>query len=726
MTQKFDTQDASAMKKLGGRIKFVGRYLRESAKARTQIVVPKVMGALTTERWRQTRYTKEFAGQTELPDEESLSAQKHQSLSASLTRRYGPYKLHLSLNKIKKAQTLAPLFGYPVGSENGKKALTDVFGFFSERVAKLELEPVAKILPLFNRGRNQPMKQGPAARSSVFLAFVAQFLTGAVFLSNPNDPSSTYSSHHIDLSPLYGLNPSDTNILRSGEGGMMATWDNPDDPEGKEIFPDKICEPQEEGSSEKPVVKEKYKGLRWVGDDPERFLVNDKNPMAGQDLNDVFATGIPVANETVGNIALTTLFLREHNRICGELKKRKLYEKSEDYEGILENRKNMSDEAFLKTYNTIRNREYKKSARENPLKTPEEVMQWWEDEFYFTRAQKINVTQFMKVVLEDYINHIAGRKAFKLLPNLNLKKAMKWLKDPTLSFEFNMLYRWHSLIPNSFRILSGLKPKMPNADVAAADVKVAGSAENQTPEGTEDKALDLRGMVNNNKEFIETGMAGILVSASSQAAGTHALFNTHLGMLFVDGQTAKKSREVTDGTGRGLQSLNAYRKKFGLKRFESFEELNSDRETQKRLKETFGHIDDVPFEVGIYAEEPRRDKSDWLAKRGFPLMGDTMRHMVAQGALSHIFSSPLLDPVEFNKEKLTEYGWDLIMNQTRSFADIAARNMSEAEKERFGNNPLIGFQNPDYVEATIKERAMGYEDNEDALKAHRAKLELAA
>lgn len=70
-------------------------------------------------------------------------------------------------------------------------------------------------------------------------------------------------------------------------------------------------------------------------------------------------------NSSVGYVALSLVFLREHNRICDEL--------------------------------------YRLYPR-------------WEDERLFQTARMINICLLLKLTVEEYINHIAGERIFCLDP----------------------------------------------------------------------------------------------------------------------------------------------------------------------------------------------------------------------------------------------------------------------------------------------------------------------
>ena len=64
------------------------------------------------------------------------------------------------------------------------------------------------------------------------------------------------------------------------------------------------------------------------------------------------------------------------------------------------------------------------------------------------------IVEFIKVVVEDYINHIAPI-AFKIRADPSGAWNAGWNKPNWITTEFSLLYRWHALVPD--RITWGSK-----------------------------------------------------------------------------------------------------------------------------------------------------------------------------------------------------------------------------------------------------------------------------
>ena len=107
--------------------------------------------------------------------------------------------------------------------------------------------------------------------------------------------------------------------------------------------------------------------------------------------------GSDTGNLQVGFVIMTVLFLREHNRIARTLEK-----------------------------------EY-----------------GWDDERLFQTTRNILTVILIKIVVEEYINHISPYH-LKLLADPTWFRNPRWYRQNWMAIEFNLFYRWHSLVPASF------------------------------------------------------------------------------------------------------------------------------------------------------------------------------------------------------------------------------------------------------------------------------------
>ena len=80
------------------------------------------------------------------------------------------------------------------------------------------LPDIEKVLELFKR---PPGKERLSSKSTLLFSHFAQWFTDGFLRTDRNDPRKNTSNHDIDLSPLYGIKPSHTDILRKGEQGLL-------------------------------------------------------------------------------------------------------------------------------------------------------------------------------------------------------------------------------------------------------------------------------------------------------------------------------------------------------------------------------------------------------------------------------------------------------------------------------------------------------------------------
>jgi prostaglandin-endoperoxide synthase 2 len=409
-------------------------------------------------------------------------------------------------------------------------------------------------------------------RSSVLFCFFAQWFTDSVLRVNPADRRQNTSNHDVDLCQIYGLTEETAHILRSKEGGRLRCRTGADGG----AYPDYLYEQTGEGTALQ--LKMEYAKLPYAGQLDAVF-----NKVDVERRRKAYATGLERGNSTIGYAAISTLFLREHNRICADL--------AAQHTG-------------------------------------------WDDERLFQTARMINIVLLMKVVVEDYINHIAGRRIFKLDPTF--AENRNWYRTNWIAIEFDLLYRWHGLVPTELTANGGTYP--------AADYR------------------------NNNALLESLGLHGIFNATSSQAAGRIGLFNTPDFLLPAELASLKMSRDFR------LRPYNDYRERFGLDRLERFEQLTSDTKARERIAACYGNnIDKVEFLVGLLAEDHHGDA----------LFGDLLNTMVAYDAFTQIFTNPLLSRNVYNEDTFTRYGLDLIA-RTTSIDDIAKRNVAQPCRARLG------------------------------------------
>ena len=281
--------------------------------------------------------------------------------------------------------------------------------------------------------------------------------------------------------------------------------------------------------------------------------------------------------------------------------------------------------------NTVFFREHNRIAAELAETYPA-----WDDDRVFQTARNTMIVLTLKLVVEEYIRHIAPFDLpLQVVPRL--AELERWNRPNWCAVEFDLLYRWHQLTPDTIRI-------------GADDVPVWQ-------------------LVNNNPLVLAEGVETLMAACSRQRAGKIGLRNTPAFLTDRSGagnNPSVEERTVALMRAARLSSYNEYREAFGLQRFTRFEELTTDEDLLLRLKKLYEHVDDVEWYVGIFAEEYA---SYWM-------MGELVTTMVAYDAFTQALTNPLLAANVFHESTFSRVGMDIIA-ATTSLQDIVARNAAD-------------------------------------------------
>ena len=294
----------------------------------------------------------------------------------------------------------------------------------------------------------------------------------------------------------------------------------------------------------------------------------------------LFAFGGERANTTTYTAMINTLFLREHNRLCSVL---------------------------------------------------EHAYPGWDDERIFQTARNINIVQLIRIVVGEYINHISPYW-FRLLADPAPCYRAPWNRPNWIPVEFNLLYRWHSLVAEQI-------------------------AWNGTAQPTQSLLFD-------HTNLLRDGLARGFDSASRSRAWQLGLFNTADFLRHVELDSIRQGRRCA------LGSYNDYRAAMQYPRVTRFEQINGDPQVVDGLRRIYGDVDKVEFFVGLFAEElPERSAVP-------PLIG----RMVAADAFSHALTNPLLAPLVYNETTFSTEGMATIA-ATRTLKDLVARNVATLDAD---------------------------------------------
>jgi prostaglandin-endoperoxide synthase 2 len=322
----------------------------------------------------------------------------------------------------------------------------------------------------------------------------------------------------------------------------------------------------------------------------DRVTVVRDEHLTGDQRRQLFALGSDTGNLQLGFVLMSVLFLREHNRIAREL----------------------------------------------------ERAYGWDDERLFQTARNVLTVILIKIVVEEYINHISPYRV-RLLADPRGFRNPPWYRQNWMAIEFNLLYRWHPLVPSSFRI--------GDRDVAVNDTLF------------------------NTDIVVERGLGACLEDASRQRAGRVGLFNSPPEVWEAQLASVEQGRAVR------LRGYNEYRRLARFPRARRFEDVSSDPRVQRGLRDLYGDVDAVELYPGLFAEDVRRNA----------VLPALIGRLVAIDAFSQAFTNPLLSPRVFNPGTFSPLGWELIRT-TRTLSDLVHRNVPDR-----GRPYAITMTRPDWV-----------------------------
>jgi prostaglandin-endoperoxide synthase 2 len=302
-------------------------------------------------------------------------------------------------------------------------------------------------------------------------------------------------------------------------------------------------------------------------------------PPSPEKLKKFFAIGSDTGNLQLGFVLMNVLFLREHNRV----------------------------------------------ARELATAYPD-----WDDDRLFETARNIMIVLLIKLVVNEYINHITPYH-FKFRADPASFKNPPWYRTNWMAVEFNLVYRWHFLVPQTYQVGG--------------------------------KEVSIHDTLYETELLTDHGLGRLLEEASKQPAGQAGLFNTHPDLRGVQQWSIEKGRAVS------LGSYNDYRELCGFPRVTEFNQISGDENVQGRLQALYGTVDRIEFYTGLYAEDVRPNS----------VLPSLVGRMVGIDAFSQAFTNPLLSSRVFNEATFSPEGMEII-DSTRRLSDIVHRNVPGNDK----------------------------------------------
>ncbi|KAJ8409496.1 hypothetical protein AAFF_G00228970 [Aldrovandia affinis] len=269
----------------------------------------------------------------------------------------------------------------------------------------------------------------------------------------------------------------------------------------------------------------------------------------------------------------------------------------------------------------------------------------WDDERLFQTTRLILIGETIKIVIEDYVQHLSGYH-FKLKFDPELLFSERFQYQNRISSEFNSLYHWHPLMPDTF-LIQGQEYGYPQ-------------------------------FVFNNSLIVEHGISNLVDSFTKQVAGRVAGgHNLPVAVMKVAANSIEHTRQMR------YQSLNAYRIRFSLRPYSSFQDLTGETETAAVLEEMYGDIDAMELYPGLLVEKPRSNS----------IFGETMVEMGAPYSLKGLMGNPICSPEYWMPSTFGgKVGFEIV--NTASLKNLVCHNVN-------GPCPMVSFNVPDVKDAGL-------------------------
>ncbi|EQL36018.1 prostaglandin-endoperoxide synthase 1 [Blastomyces dermatitidis ATCC 26199] len=316
--------------------------------------------------------------------------------------------------------------------------------------------------------------------------------------------------------------------------------------------------------------------------------------------------------------------------------------------------------------------------------SPEQSAKAWAkyDNDLFQTGRLITCGLYMNITLYDYvrtiINLTRSNTTWSLDPRIDTKKTAAPESAESgvgnqVSFEFNLAYRWHSCIgqldekwiDEIYQDFFGKSAEQ----ISTPELMAGMSKWQQLLPGDPSKRTFAKLERQADGRFRDEDLARIMTEATEEVAGTFGPRNVPKALRAVEILGIQQARKF------GCGSLNEFRKFFGLKEYETFEEINSDPEIAGQLRNLYEHPDYVELYPGIVSEEPKIPM--------VPGAGICPTYTISRAVLSDAVALVRGDRFytsDYNAKNLTNWGYaethyDLSINEGCMFYKLMLRGL---------------------------------------------------
>jgi len=309
--------------------------------------------------------------------------------------------------------------------------------------------------------------------------------------------------------------------------------------------------------------------------DGDGKLAVDENDLIRLDPDGIEKTGL-TANWWLGLSLLHNIFTREHNAICDHLIEAfPEWRRLPDADAQVFRVARLVSGALMAKIHTL---DWTPAILQHPAVQIGMNASWW---------------GLLQEPVKKYLGRISANEVFSGIPG---SATNHYGADYCLTEEFTAVYRLHPLLPNDIQIVS------------ASDGR-----RGRVLKFESDDPNDLIIGPNAMRNALRHGsLIDIVYTFGLQMPGAVQLRNFPNWMRRLHRRNGAREEELIDlatvdilrDRERGVPRYNRFRELLHLPRVRSFEQMTTDPELARVLKEVYGHPDKVDLMVGMYAETP--------------------------------------------------------------------------------------------------------------------------
>ncbi|KAK7432233.1 hypothetical protein QQZ08_001178 [Neonectria magnoliae] len=283
------------------------------------------------------------------------------------------------------------------------------------------------------------------------------------------------------------------------------------------------------------------------------------------------------------------------------------------------------------------------------------------DEELFQTARLVTSGLYINITLVDYVRNIVNLNrvdtTWTLDPrqemgvSMGTKEGAEAGTGNVVSAEFNLCYRWHSCISDmDDQWIQDFYTELLGDNYGPLTLqKMVMAVKNFEASVAEEPGERVFGGLKRGADgrFNDDELVDALATAIEQPGGAFGARNVPRVMKPVE------MLGIIRGRKWNLAGLNEFRKHFGLKGYETFEDINSDPEVAESLRNLYQHPDNVELYPGIVAEEAKTPMA--------PGVGIAPTYTVSRVVLSDAVSLVRGDrhyTTDYNPRYLTNWGFN--------------------------------------------------------------------